>query len=78
MSSNIACSCVDKGCPAAMVKIRLRANGDVCSCDFTAHSFSDNRLHSLLEIWESMSAHPQHAIPSARCRQSQEAFRSKL
>jgi MoaA/NifB/PqqE/SkfB family radical SAM enzyme len=78
MSSSIACPCVDEGCPSAMVKIHLRAKGDVCPCDFTAHSFGDNRQQSLPEIGESMSAHPQHAIPSARCRLSQEAFWSKL
>jgi radical SAM protein with 4Fe4S-binding SPASM domain len=61
-----------------MVQIHLRANGDVCPCDFTPYSFGNIRQQSLQEIWESMSAHPLYAKPSARCRLSQEAFWSKL
>ena len=78
MFSSIAYPCVAEGCPAAMVQIHLRANGDVCPCDFTPYSFGNIRQQSLREIWESMSAHPLYAQPSARCRLSQETFWSKL
>ena len=65
---------MEEGCPAAMVKIHLRANDDACSCDFTAHSFDDNRQQALPEIWETMSAQPHLALPSARGRLSPEAL----
>ncbi len=78
MFSSIAYPCVAEGCPAAMVQLHLRANGDVCPCDFTPYSFGNIRQRPLREIWESMSADPLYAKPSARCRLSQEAFWSKL
>jgi MoaA/NifB/PqqE/SkfB family radical SAM enzyme len=78
MFSSIAYPCVAEGCPAAMVQLHLRANGDVCPCDFTPYSFGNIRRRPLREIWESMSADPLYAKPSARCRLSQEAFWSKL
>lgn len=78
MFSSIAYPCVAEGCPAAMVQIHLRANGDVCPCDFTPYSFGNIRQQPLREIWESMSAHSLYAKPSARCRLSQEAFWAKL
>jgi len=78
MFSSIAYPCVAEGCPAAVVQIHLRANGDVCPCDFTPYSFGNIRERPLREIWESMSADPLYAKPSARCRLSQEAFWSKL
>jgi MoaA/NifB/PqqE/SkfB family radical SAM enzyme len=78
MFASIAYPCVAEGCPAGTVQIHLRANGDVCPCDFTPYSFGNIRRQSLREIWESMSAHPLYAKPSARCRLSQEAFWAKL
>ena len=78
MFASIAYPCVAEGCPAAMVQLHLRANGDVCPCDFTPYSFGNIRQRPLREIWESMSADPLYAKPSARCRLSQEAFWSKL
>lgn len=78
MFSSIAYPCVAEGCPAAMVQIHLRANGDVCPCDFTPYSFGNIRQRPLREIWESMSANLLYVKPSARCRLSQEAFWAKL
>ena len=78
MFSSIAYPCVAEGCPAGMVQVHLRANGDVCPCDFTPYSFGNIQKQSLKEIWESMSAHPLYAEPSARCRLSQPAFWAKL
>jgi len=78
MFSSIAYPCVAEGCPAGMVQVHLRANGDVCPCDFTPYSFGNVQKQSLKEIWESMSAHPLYAEPSARCRLSQPAFWVKL
>ena len=70
MFSSIAYPCVAEGCPAGMVQVHLRANGDVCPCDFTPYSFGNIRKQPLKEIWESMSTHPLYAEPSARCRLS--------
>ncbi|MGA2326767.1 MAG: radical SAM protein [Bryobacteraceae bacterium] len=78
MFSSIAYPCVAEGCPAGMVQVHLRANGDVCPCDFTPYSFGNIQKQSLKEIWESMSAHPLYVQPSARCRLSQPAFWEKL
>jgi len=78
MFSSIAYPCVAEGCPAGMVQVHLRANGDVSPCDFTPYSFGNIQTQSLKEIWESMSAHPLYAEPSARCRLSQPGFWVKL
>ena len=78
MFSSIAYPCVAEGCPAAMVQIHLRANGDVCPCDFTPYTFGNIRERPLREIWEAMSTNPLYAKPSARCRLSQEAYWVKL
>ncbi len=78
MFSSIAYPCVAEGCPAGMVQLHLRANGDVSPCDFTPYSFGNIRQRPLREIWESMAANPLYAKPSPRCRLSQEAFWSKL
>jgi hypothetical protein len=66
------------GCSAALINVHVRTNGELCVRDFTAHAFGDDRQQSLAEIGESISAHPQRAIPSACCRLSQEVFWSKL
>jgi MoaA/NifB/PqqE/SkfB family radical SAM enzyme len=78
MFSSIAYPCVAEGCPAGMVQVHLRANGDVCPCDFTPYSFGNIRKQPLKEIWESMAAHALYAEPSARCRLSQPGFWVKL
>jgi MoaA/NifB/PqqE/SkfB family radical SAM enzyme len=78
MFASIAYPCVAEGCPAAMVQVHLRANGDVCPCDFTPRSFGNIRQRPLKGIWESMSADPLYAEPSARCRLSQADFWVKL
>ena len=70
MFASIAYPCVAEGCPAAMVQVHLRANGDVSPCDFTPYSFGSIRRQSLREIWETMAANPLYAEPSARCRLS--------
>jgi MoaA/NifB/PqqE/SkfB family radical SAM enzyme len=78
MFSSLAYPCVAEGCPAATVQLHLRANGDVCPCDFTPYSFGNIRQQPLRDIWKSMSAHALYAKPSARCRLSQETFWGKL
>jgi MoaA/NifB/PqqE/SkfB family radical SAM enzyme len=78
MFASIAYPCVAEGCPAAMVQVHLRANGDVSPCDFTPHSFGSIRRQSLREIWEAMAASPLYAEPSARCRLSRPDFWVKL
>lgn len=78
MFSSIAYPCVAEGCPAGMVQVHLRANGDVSPCDFTPYSFGNIRKQPLKEIWESMSTHTLYAEPSARCRLSKPDFWVKL
>lgn len=78
MFSTIAYPCVAEGCPAGMVSVHIRANGDVCPCDFTPHSFGNLRSQSLGDIWQSMTENKLYAKPSARCRLSQPGFWDKL
>jgi MoaA/NifB/PqqE/SkfB family radical SAM enzyme len=78
MFASIAYPCVAEGCPAAMVQLHLRANGDVAPCDFTPHSFGNIRRQSLREIWELMAKSELYAKPSARCRLSRPDFWTKL
>ena len=78
MFASIAYPCVAEGCPAAMVQVHLRANGDVSPCDFTPYSFGSIRKQSLREIWEAMASHPLYAQSSARCRLSRPDFWVKL
>jgi MoaA/NifB/PqqE/SkfB family radical SAM enzyme len=78
MFSSIAYPCVAEGCPAGMVQIHLRANGDVSPCDFTPYSFGNIRQKPLREIWDSMTESPLYAQPSARCRLSKPEFWEKL
>jgi MoaA/NifB/PqqE/SkfB family radical SAM enzyme len=78
MFASIAYPCVAEGCPAAMVQVHLRANGDVSPCDFTPYSFGNIRRQSLREIWETMAGNPLYAEASARCRLSRPDFWVKL
>ncbi len=78
MFASIAYPCVAEGCPAAMVQLHLRANGDISPCDFTPYSFGNIRRQSLREIWDSMAGNPLYAQPSARCRLSRPDFWVKL
>jgi MoaA/NifB/PqqE/SkfB family radical SAM enzyme len=78
MFSSIAYPCVAEGCPAGMVQIHVRANGDVSPCDFTPYSFGNIRDKSLKDIWDAMSGSPLYAAPSARCRLSKAEFWDKL
>jgi MoaA/NifB/PqqE/SkfB family radical SAM enzyme len=74
MFASIAYPCVAEGCPAGIVQMHLRANGDVSPCDFTPHSFGNVRDTPLREIWDSMAGSPLYAVPSARCRLSKPDF----
>ena len=78
MFASIAYPCVAEGCPAAMVQVHLRANGDVSPCDFTPYSFGNIRKQPLREIWDAMAGHPLYEKPSARCRLSRSDFWVKL
>jgi MoaA/NifB/PqqE/SkfB family radical SAM enzyme len=78
MFSSMAYPCVAEGCPAGMVTVHIRANGDVCPCDFTPRSFGNLRSRSLSDIWESMTKNKLYSRPSTRCRLSQPDFLDKL
>jgi MoaA/NifB/PqqE/SkfB family radical SAM enzyme len=78
MFSSMAYPCVAEGCPAGMVTAHIRANGDICPCDFTPYSFGNLRHQSFSEIWESMTKNKLYASPSVRCRLSQPEFWDKL
>lgn len=78
MFASIAYPCVAEGCPAAMVQLHLRANGEVSPCDFTPYSFGNIHRQSLREIWDGMAGNPLYAEPSARCRLSRQDFWVKL
>jgi MoaA/NifB/PqqE/SkfB family radical SAM enzyme len=65
MFASIAYPCVAEGCPAAMVQMHVRANGDVAPCDFTPATFGNIRSHKLRDIWETMTASHLYAAPSA-------------
>jgi MoaA/NifB/PqqE/SkfB family radical SAM enzyme len=74
MFASIAYPCVAEGCPAGMVQVHLRANGDVCPCDFTPYSFGNIRRQPLKEIWDAMTTSSLYEQPSARCRLSRPEF----
>jgi len=78
MFSGMAYPCVAEGCPAAMVQLHLRANGDVTPCDFTPLSFGNVRERPLAEIWRAMTTSDLYAGTSPRCRLSRPEFRAQL
>jgi MoaA/NifB/PqqE/SkfB family radical SAM enzyme len=78
MFSSIAYPCAAEGCPAAMVQMHLRANGDVSPCDFTPFSFGNIRELPLSEIWDRMIKSELYKGPSPRCRLSKREFWNKL
>jgi MoaA/NifB/PqqE/SkfB family radical SAM enzyme len=78
MFSGMAYPCVAEGCPAAMVQLHIRANGDVTPCDFTPTAFGNVRQQPLSDIWRSMTTNPLYANMSPRCRLSQPEFRARL
>lgn len=78
MFASIAYPCVAEGCPAAMVQLHVRANGDVSPCDFTPCSFGNIRERPLKEIWDAMAASALYAQPSSRCRLSRPDFWDEL
>jgi MoaA/NifB/PqqE/SkfB family radical SAM enzyme len=78
MFSSMAYPCVAEGCPAAMVQLHIRTNGDVTPCDFTPQAFGNVRRQPLADIWKAMTAHSLYAAMSPRCRLSQADFRSRL
>jgi MoaA/NifB/PqqE/SkfB family radical SAM enzyme len=76
--SSAAYPCVAEGCPAAMVQLHVRANGDVTPCDFTPLAFGNVRRQSLAAVWQAMSRDALYAEPSARCRLVRPEFRARL
>jgi MoaA/NifB/PqqE/SkfB family radical SAM enzyme len=70
--------CIAEGCPAGVVQVHLRANGDVSPCDFTPYSFGNVRLHPLSAIWQSMVSDSLYESHSPYCRMSSRDFREKL
>jgi MoaA/NifB/PqqE/SkfB family radical SAM enzyme len=78
MFSSIAYPCAAEGCPAAMVQMHLRANGDVSPCDFTPFSFGNIRDLPLGEIWNRMTGTELYKGPSVRCRLSKREFWDRL
>jgi len=78
MFSSIAYPCAAEGCPAAMVQMHLRANGDVSPCDFTPCSFGNIRELPLGDIWQRMISSELYKGPSPRCRLSKREFWNRL
>jgi MoaA/NifB/PqqE/SkfB family radical SAM enzyme len=68
----------EEGCPAGLVTMHIRGNGDVTPCDFTPLAVGNIRERSLKEIWESFKESPIYSIPSKCCRYQQEEFRKYL
>jgi len=66
--------CIAEGCPAGVVQVHLRANGDVSPCDFTPYSFGNVRLHPLSAIWQSMVSDSLYESHSPYCRMSSRDF----
>ena len=78
MFARMVYPCVAEGCPAGMVHLHIRANGDVSPCDFTPHSFGNIRQQPLREIWQTMIQSDLYAQPSARCRLSDLNYWARL
>jgi MoaA/NifB/PqqE/SkfB family radical SAM enzyme len=78
MFSAMVYPCVAEGCPAAMVQLHIRANGDVTPCDFTPQAFGNLRRQPLADIWAAMAGHDLFANASPRCRLSHAGFRASL
>ncbi|MFH0871385.1 MAG: radical SAM protein [bacterium] len=70
--------CIAEGCPAGVVQVHLRANGDVSPCDFTPYSFGNIRMQPLSEIWRSMITDKLYEGHSPFCRMSRRDFRERL
>ncbi len=68
MFTNIAYPCAAEGCPAGVVQMHLRGNGDVTPCDFTPLSFGNIREQSLRDIWGNMIQSDTYSSLSRRCR----------
>jgi MoaA/NifB/PqqE/SkfB family radical SAM enzyme len=78
MFMSMAYPCIAEGCPAGVVQVHLRANGDVSPCDFTPYSFGNIRRRPLSEIWQSMASDDLYGEHSPFCRMSSRDFREKL
>jgi MoaA/NifB/PqqE/SkfB family radical SAM enzyme len=78
MFSSIAHPCVAEGCPAGVIQMHLRANGDVSPCDFTPCSFGNIRRRPVADIWRDLTSSPLYAEPSPRCRMSEPDFRTRV
>jgi MoaA/NifB/PqqE/SkfB family radical SAM enzyme len=78
MFASIAYPCVAEGCPAGMVQVHLRANGDVAPCDFTPRSFGNIRQRPLAEIWGEITRSSLYEQFSPRCRLSRMDFWTQL
>lgn len=70
--------CIAQGCPAAVVQVHVRANGDVTPCDFTPYSFGNVREQPLEKIWQALAEDPLYAERAPRCRMADPDFRRKL
>ncbi|MCL5772978.1 MAG: radical SAM protein [Firmicutes bacterium] len=78
MFASLAYPCVAEGCPAAVVQLHIRGNGDVSPCDFTPYSFGNLRTEPLKDIWQKMISHPLYSTHSPSCRLGNPGFREKL
>jgi MoaA/NifB/PqqE/SkfB family radical SAM enzyme len=70
--------CIAQGCPAGVVQVHLRANGDVTPCDFTPYSFGNVKERPLAEIWQRLASDPLYATRAPHCRMADPVFRRKL
>ncbi len=78
MFASIAYPCVAEGCPAGIVQLHLRANGDVSPCDFTPYAFGNVREQPVSDIWQSLSGSDLYADPSPGCRLAQPNYWTHL
>lgn len=78
MLSSVSYPCIAEGCPAGLVYVHLRANGDVSPCDFCPYSFGNIRQKSFREIWREMVRNDIYRKVSPRCRLASPDYWARL
>jgi MoaA/NifB/PqqE/SkfB family radical SAM enzyme len=65
------------GCFGGFYQFYMTAYGDVNPCDFNPISFGNVREHSVPEIWNRMTTHPEYRQRKMMCRVQNPAYREK-
>lgn len=78
MLTSIAFPCTQEGCPAGSAHMHIRANGDVCPCDFTPIAYGNIRNNPVKEIWQNIIQSDIYSKPSHKCRLSDPSFWSRV